>query len=262
MFRLTREVRFSISAETDAGMDPSMGNCQLPTDNQPAHYFALRVELAGPLDPKSSYLQNIKRVDELVRGRFAPRFRERIDQRQFGDATTLLRDLLLENPEPWPGVRVASLALALNPFLSASVRAEELPMVRLSQKFEFSAAHRLHNPELSYDQNFETFGKCNNPHGHGHNYVVQVTLRGEVDGNGLLIPIPALQRIVNETVIERFDHKHLNVECEEFRHLNPSVENISRVIYGLLKPRLASRRAHLASVTVWETEKTWSEYSE
>jgi 6-pyruvoyltetrahydropterin/6-carboxytetrahydropterin synthase len=135
-------------------------------------------------------------------------------------------------------------------------------MLRLSQKFEFSASHRLHNPALSDEENRTCFGKCNNPAGHGHNYELQVTLRGEPDANGVLCDVPAFERIVGETVIEHFDHKNLNAELEDFRELIPSVENIARVIFGLLKPKFETGRARLASVTVWETPKTWCEYFE
>jgi 6-pyruvoyltetrahydropterin/6-carboxytetrahydropterin synthase len=87
---------------------------------------------------------------------------------------------------------------------------------------------------------------------------------GEEGGgeNGLLIDIPAFERMVAATVIERFDHKHLNAEVPEFRELIPSVENIAKVIHQLLAPKFAGGRARLASVTVWETPKTWCEYSE
>ena len=135
-------------------------------------------------------------------------------------------------------------------------------MIRLSQKFEFSATHRLHNPQLSEEENRRTFGKCNNPHGHGHNYELQVTLAGTPDSNGLLIDVPAFERIVSSTVIDRFDHKNLNQELPEFRELVPTVENIAMTIYRLLKPQFAGEGATLASVTVWETPKTWCEYSE
>jgi 6-pyruvoyltetrahydropterin/6-carboxytetrahydropterin synthase len=137
-------------------------------------------------------------------------------------------------------------------------------MIRMSQKFEFSASHRLHNPSLSDEMNRQTFGKCNNPHGHGHNYELQVTLSGP-DGAEMPTPLVQFERIVAETVIDRFDHKNLNEQVPEFAELIPSVENIARVIYRLLKPKLESQQAserHLASVTVWETPKTFCEYSE
>ena len=135
-------------------------------------------------------------------------------------------------------------------------------MVRVSQKFEFSATHRLHNPKLSDQQNCDTYGKCNNPHGHGHNYEVQVTLAGEADENGSVVDIPRFERLVQHAVIDRFDHKNLNVELPEFATLIPSVENIAMTIYRILLPRVGEVGAKLAAVTVWETPKTWCEYSE
>ena len=135
-------------------------------------------------------------------------------------------------------------------------------MVRLSQKFEFSASHRLHNPALSPEENRETFGKCNNPHGHGHNYEVQVTLSGIPDESGSLIPVPRFEQIVAQTVIDRFDHRNLNVELPEFATLIPTVENIAMTIFRLLKPAFEAEQVTLAAVTVWETPKTWCEYSE
>src|SRR5690606_17279306 len=131
-------------------------------------------------------------------------------------------------------VSLAEARLALTPYLSVAARRQELPMTRLSQRFEFSASHRLHNPALSDEENRRTFGKCNNPHGHGHNYEVQVTIKGDPDeATGLLVDVAAFERLVAETVIDRFDHRHLNTEVPEFRTTIPSVENIARVIYRL-----------------------------
>jgi 6-pyruvoyltetrahydropterin/6-carboxytetrahydropterin synthase len=135
-------------------------------------------------------------------------------------------------------------------------------MTRLSQKFEFSASHRLFNAKFSDEENLKTFGKCSNPHGHGHNYELQVTLRGRANEKGLLMDIPAFERIVAENVVSRFDHKNLNDEVLEFKNSIPTVENIAATIYRILKPKLQVDGASLASVTVWETAKTWCEYSE
>ena len=133
---------------------------------------------------------------------------------------------------------------------------------RLSQKFEFSASHRLHNPTLSEEENKKSFGKCNHPNGHGHNYEVQVTLKGKPNANGLLVDVPAFEKIVQAYAIEKVDHKNLNLDVEEFKTLIPTVENIAMTIYRLLKNRFTGIGADLASVTVWETPKTWCEYSE
>ncbi len=160
----------------------------------------------------------------------------------------------------WPGAMLVELRLVLSPFLWIGCLASEYPMVRLSEKFEFSAAHRLHNAKLSDEANRATFGKCNNASGHGHNYELAVMLIGEPDGNGVLVPPPVFEQTVAEAVIDRFDHKNLNAEVAEFQNVIPSVENIARIIFGLLKGKFG--RAKLGSVTVWETGKTWCEYSE
>jgi 6-pyruvoyltetrahydropterin/6-carboxytetrahydropterin synthase len=157
--------------------------------------------------------------------------------------------------EAWPGASLEAIALSLSPYQSWQVFAKEPQMIRLSQKFEFSASHRLHNPSLSDAVNADTYGKCNNPNGHGHNYELQVTLRSA----GEAIDVPGFERTVSDTVIARFDHKNLNVELPEFRDLIPTVENIAMTIFRLLKSKFAGK---LASVTVWETPKTWCEYSE
>src|SRR6185295_16856816 len=113
---------------------------------------------------------------------------------------------------------VEAVRLSVSPFLTIGARREELPMVRLSQRFEFSAAHRLHSSALSESDNWQVFGRCNNPNGHGHNYELEVAVAGEPDAStGAVMPVVELQRIVNERVIDAFDHKHLNLDCAEFR---------------------------------------------
>src|SRR5690606_28948939 len=96
---------------------------------------------------------------------------------------------------------LVQLTLHLSPFLSAGAIAGEFPMIRLSQKFEFSASHRLHNAELDDAQNRALYGKCNNPHGHGHNYEVQVTLTGDPGTAGVVMAVPRFERLVDEHVI-------------------------------------------------------------
>jgi 6-pyruvoyltetrahydropterin/6-carboxytetrahydropterin synthase len=262
MFRLTREVRFAINLQPDDQLTgkPTNSHGGFPSLTGLGHHFALRVSLTGALDPSSQYLRNIKDIDDVVRKHGIDIVAHAV-HRQL-PATTLPILLMNDLHGSWPGTKLDRLELLLSPFLSVGCITSEQPMVRLSQTFEFSAAHRLHNPDLSDEQNRQTFGKCNNPLGHGHNYQVQVTLIGRPDSNGLLIHIPSFEKIVAETVIDRFDHKFLNLETEEFRETIPSVENITRIIFGLLKPRFATDHTKLAGVTVWETPKTWCEYTE
>ncbi len=133
-------------------------------------------------------------------------------------------------------------------------------MVSMTYAFEFSAAHRLYCPDLSEEENRAVFGRCTNPNGHGHNYVVEVTLGGDPDAKtGTIIDLGKCESIVNETVIDRFDHNHLNEDCPEFKTQNPTVENITRVIHEKLKDAFSPVR--LVRVRVYETPKTYAEYS-
>jgi len=261
MFRLTREVRFAINApHADAPGTGSNNFAANPPLVGLGQYFSLAVTLSGELDPDSQYLVNIKQIDAAVRERAIGVVAAAVPL--LAGPSALIATLFERMSASCPTLKVDEVRLALSPQMFVSTRAEEYPMTRLSEKFEFSASHRLHNPALSDDENRRCFGKCNNPSGHGHNYELQVTLVGQPDENGLLVDVPAFERIVAETVIDRFDHKNLNAEVSEFRELIPSVENIARVIYRLLQPRFATEQARLAAVTVWETPKTWCEYSE
>lgn len=251
MFRLTREVRFAVNPTPSLGGANGLGG--IPPLAAMGRYCALRITLTGPLDRDSSYLRNIKDIDLAVRERAIAILRDRVDAPALFDR---LKDA-------WPGASLDRMELCLTPCLSLIQLASEHPaMTRISQMFEFSASHRLHNPALSDEANRACFGKCNNPQGHGHNYQVQVTLAGTPGVDGLLAQLPELERIVGEVAIEKLDHKNLNLEVPEFGSLNPTVENIARVIHGWLRPYLSSPTAKLAAVTVWETPKTWCEYSE
>jgi 6-pyruvoyltetrahydropterin/6-carboxytetrahydropterin synthase len=251
VFRLTREVRLSVPfRKTQSPAAPSKvhnGFAGYPAMEEPGQFFSVQVALAGEPDPVSGYVVNIQEIDASVRGDGLP-----ILQQLLGGAETVGK-LFEKLGAVWPNL--ASVRLGVTPYTAYSVRATEHPMVRFSHRFEFSAAHRLHNPQLDAAANAELFGKCNNPNGHGHNYELEVTVRASV---GASISIATLEKKVSETIIRRFDHKFLNLDTPEFAELNPTVENIAKTIYRLLKPKLED----LVSVTVWETPKTWCEYWE
>jgi 6-pyruvoyltetrahydropterin/6-carboxytetrahydropterin synthase len=263
MFRLTRAVRFAVNQQEDEQLSAAPANSYAgyPSLTGAGQHFELAVTLAGELDARSSYLINIKRIDQRVREIGIPLVADAVRRGRFrpGPVLSRLHEVLLH---AWPGLLLERMQLSLTPFLAWSIHSSEAPMLRLSQKFEFAASHRLHNPQLGDEENRNTFGKCNNPYGHGHNYELQVTLISRPHASGQLIGVPAFERIVAETVIDRFDHRNLNLELPEFRELIPSVENIAMVIYRLLKPKFEQTPAELAAVTVWETPKTWCEYSE
>jgi 6-pyruvoyltetrahydropterin/6-carboxytetrahydropterin synthase len=128
-------------------------------------------------------------------------------------------------------------------------------------KVYFEAAHRLHNPQQSDEWNRRVFGKCNNPHGHGHNYVIEAAVRGEVDpDSGYLIDMKDLKAILNQTVVDHVDHRHLNLEVEWLDGINPTAENLSRIFFGRVAPELPEG-IELVAITVHETDRNSATYS-
>lgn len=123
----------------------------------------------------------------------------------------------------------------------------------------FNAAHRLHNMHWSDAKNREVFGKCNNPNYHGHNYDLEVKVIGSIDqGTGYVIDTKVLSNIIITQVLDRFDHKNLNLDTEEFKTLNPTAENIAQVIYKLIKPELNTDLE--LKIKLYETPRNYVEY--
>jgi 6-pyruvoyltetrahydropterin/6-carboxytetrahydropterin synthase len=131
--------------------------------------------------------------------------------------------------------------------------------VAVFRKEHFNAAHRLHNPHWDAAKNEATFGKCNNPNYHGHNYDLIVQVTGELDKEtGYVMDTKLLSDIIKEEILGRFDHKNLNEDCVEFANLNPTAENIVIVIYNILRAKLDS---HLdLKLRLYETERNFVEY--
>jgi 6-pyruvoyltetrahydropterin/6-carboxytetrahydropterin synthase len=131
--------------------------------------------------------------------------------------------------------------------------------VAVYRKAHFNAAHRLYNKSWSEEKNDEVFGLCNNPNWHGHNYELVVKLVGEVDPEtGYVIDLKILKDIIKTEVEDRFDHKNLNMDCVEFANLIPTVENISVVIYNLLRAEIDTK--YDIKVRLYETERNFVEY--
>jgi 6-pyruvoyltetrahydropterin/6-carboxytetrahydropterin synthase len=138
-------------------------------------------------------------------------------------------------------------------------------MVYLTRRYRFAAAHRLHSDALSEEENRSVYGKCNNPYGHGHNYVLEVTVGGPVDSaTGMVMDLALLDGTVERKVLERFDHKHLNLDVENFSNLVPTTENLCIEIYKLLRTELeasnGARSARLQRVRLEETNSNFFEY--
>src|SRR5271156_5166657 len=127
-----------------------------------------------------------------------------------------------------------------------------LLMVYLTRKAEFSASHYYHNPDLTSEENRRIFGKCNNPNGHGHNYTLEVTVKGEVDPrSGFVVDLKQLKEVMHREVLEAMDHRFLNKEVSEFLHQIPTTENIAIAVWQRLAAKL--EHATLHRVRVYET---------
>src|ERR1700752_3636978 len=126
-------------------------------------------------------------------------------------------------------------------------------MVYLTRKIEFSASHLYHNPAFSVEENRRIFGKCNNPHGHGHNYTLEVTVAGEPDPRtGMVLDLKDLKEILEREIMLRMDHRFLNYEVAELKGQIPTCENVARVIWGLLEPKITQGKLH--RVRLYESE--------
>jgi 6-pyruvoyltetrahydropterin/6-carboxytetrahydropterin synthase len=132
-------------------------------------------------------------------------------------------------------------------------------MVYLTRKAEFSASHYYDNPEFSAEENRRIFGKCNNPHGHGHNNTLEVTVKGEVDQrSGFVVDLRQLKETMNREVLEALDHRFLNKEVPEFFTKIPTTENLAIVIWQRLAPKLQAAQLH--RVRVYETPELFVDF--
>ena len=131
--------------------------------------------------------------------------------------------------------------------------------VAVYRKEHFNAAHRLHNPAWDETKNDRVFGKCNNPNFHGHNYDLVVKVIGEPDPQtGYVIDLKKLSDIIGENVLDKFDHKNLNLDTDEFKNLNPTAENIAIVIYNILREKIDNKLE--LKIRLYETERNFVEY--
>ena len=134
-----------------------------------------------------------------------------------------------------------------------------MPIVRVTRRLHFSAAHRLHNPDFSDERNRETYGLCNNPNWHGHNYELDVTVEGEVDPEtGYALDLKRIRDLVEERVVRDVDHRNLNLDVTWMKGVIPSTENLVVAIWNRLDGQLPAGR--LARLVLWETPRNSVEY--
>lgn len=242
-----------------------------PTPIGLGRFFEIQVACRGEPDPRTGYLINIKEIDRAVREGALPLLVDACADPTAAGPHAL--SMLVGRVAALLPVDCRSVTLRPSPYHSyemgedaSTSTGQTTDAVLLRTAFDLAAAHRLNAPDLTPAQNLELFGKCNNPAGHGHNYRVEPCVALDLATLARHpFTIRALEEATNQAIISRFDHKHLNLDTPEFADaggVNPTVENIARVFFGLLAPaiREASAAATLRSITVWETDRTCATY--
>jgi len=271
---MTRKVTFSsghrywIPALSDSENREIFGKWASPFNH--GHNYVLDVTVEGQIDESTGMVVNIKRIDDVLKQSIVSQF----DGKSINDEVphfyavpSTLENLMLYIQAELSGEGV----LPPEAYL-CSIRLEEMPtlfgeiqmvpgenVMTLTRTYEFAASHRLDSPFLSSEENLALFGKCNNPAGHGHNYVLEVTVRGVPDSRtGMMVNIVDLDRIVSEVVVDRYDHKNLNEDIQEFQGRPTTSEIVAAEIFDRLKPALP---VPLYRIRLYETARNMFEVS-
>ncbi|MBS1716266.1 MAG: 6-carboxytetrahydropterin synthase [Armatimonadetes bacterium] len=265
--RLTRKVSFSaghrywLSSKTEAENRKLFGQWASPFNH--GHNYVLAVTVEGTVEPSSGMVVNIKIIDDLLKRHVLSKFDQKSlndEVPEFIDQAPSLENLLLdikrritESKELTDSVKLVHLRLDEMPTLYAELDLTKEPMLTITRSYEFAASHRLHSPDLSPEENIRLYGKCNNPAGHGHNYLVDVTVSAPVNAEtGMSVDIACLDTVVNEQVVDRYDHKNLSEDLPEFKGRVASSEIVAQEIFNRLKENVPGK---LCRVRLTETAR-------
>lgn len=266
MHILAREVRFSINP---FAKNQYLGNnsyaCKPTGPEGLSIYLALWVNLSSELNPDTGFVVNVTEIDKAVRKVAIPVISENVSADYGNGYVPTLERLGNILQLCWKAVaaefvemQVKKLLLKLNPYRSLSIESEDSEMLYYSEKFEFSAMHQLWNDKFDNVENDRMFGKCANPSGHGHNYILEVKVthpEGVADSNWIL----NYQKTVKELFVDIVDHKNLNIDVSGFEPQNPTVENLARFAWEKLAEKFNGCK--LCSIIIWENDRTYCEYS-
>jgi 6-pyruvoyltetrahydropterin/6-carboxytetrahydropterin synthase len=262
MHRLVRNIRFSINPFLPDDELGANSYASKPCGEGLAIFLELIVGLAGQTKDTTGFVLNVSDIDRLVRTHAVPIFTGRIRENfarakhtalpELTQLLTRVRDTL---EDKFTGATLIELALKLNPYRKIAFDCEDMKMFYFSEKFDFAAMHKLWNDKLSQDENFELFGKCANPAGHGHNYVLEVTVKAPAERD---IRIGDFENVVDAQFVKLVDHKNLNQDVAEFAEKNPTIENLAVLAWDRLAGKFS--RAKLHSVTVAESDRTFCTY--
>lgn len=220
------------------------------------HNYVLFVSLAGKLDAYGM-VQNLSEVKTVIK-------REVTSQLDYAHLNNTWSEFQQTLPTTeniarviWqrlvPYLPLVKIQLFEHPELWADYQGNGME-AHLSISTHFSAAHRLAHPKLSYEENYEIYGKCARPNGHGHNYHLEITVKGEIDSRtGMIVDLGALQQVINDYVVEPFDHRFLNKDISYFAEVVPTAENIAIHIRNLLQQPIQELGAELYKVKLIES---------
>ncbi|ARN55925.1 6-pyruvoyl trahydropterin synthase family protein [Sedimentisphaera salicampi] len=261
MHRLTRQIRFSVDPFPNGGDAEGFNSyCSKPAGHGFGFFICLNVEVEGSVQPDTGFLINLAEIDAKARRVAVNIYKKRIRQLIAEGKNVNLQRTCEILRECWGGLRssftpqkLSSLEQLVNPYKKITISGDN--MLLYSEKFEFAATHKLWNDNFSEEQNFDHFGKCANPEGHGHNYVVEITAEPE---NWKDFDRFDFQKKVNELFIDKLDHKNLSRDLDYYKKLNPTVENITVHCWNTLSDKL--KGAKLKSVRIWENDRAYCTY--
>jgi 6-pyruvoyltetrahydropterin/6-carboxytetrahydropterin synthase len=264
---LTRKISFSSGHRYwDASLTPEQNRERFGKWASPfnhGHNYVCQVTTSGLVQPENGMVVNIKFIDDILKDQVLKVF----DQKSINDEIpefahqspsleNILRDLWQRIAPALPSeVALTNLKLEETPLLYAEL--DENKKMTLTRTYEFAASHRLNASGLTHEENLKLFGKCNNPNGHGHNYVLEVTVGGVPESDsGMLVDLAALDLAVNSAVVDRYDHKNLDFDIPELSGQNTTSEIVALTIFQQLDGKLP---ATLERVRLWETARNMFE---
>ena len=234
------------------------------------HNYIVEATVAGELDETTGMVVNIVDVDKVLKQYVVAPIADKhltYEVPHFADTPPTLENIARYVADRFtgnfhdPAAKLVRVIVWETPNLWTTLDlTQEKPLVLLTRSLDFAAAHRLNAPTLTHEENIAIFGKCNNSRGHGHNYGVEVTVSGEPDPvTGMLVNLSELDAVMEREIMNRFDHKHLNDDTPDFANVNPTSENLTKVIWEHLEPNIPAP-AKLYRVVVKETDRNYFEY--
>ena len=262
MHFLSRQIRFAIDPFSASSQTGANSYCAKPTADGLAFFFSLWIQLKGSADKDTGFVINVSDIDKIIRQKAIVIFEDFIKTRRLAVAGTatknfgqLLSKIWKTIEKDFKNMKINSLTLELMPARKLAIKERSGKMLYFSEKFEFSASHTLWNKKFSEKENFKIFGKCANKQGHGHNYIVEVTIKKTRLAPAPVAGVQSFEDTVDKHFIQLVDHKNLNDDVKYFKKTNPTVENIAQFAFKCLKDKF--KPAKLDCITVWENDRTF-----